>query len=117
MCQMSFNSFCGSVRCRRGGCAGPVDRPGRCLPLMRSRQQPPAAKPVQVNRAARDTWTPVMDVLKASRAATVTEAQLQRLRELPLEAVWGALQNKKHVRSFEGDFSSRCRTPSSSAAP
>ena len=37
-------------------------------------------------------------------AATVTEAQLQRLRELPLEAVWGALQNRKHVRSFEGGF-------------
>ena len=34
----------------------------------------------------------------------MTEAQLQRLRELPLEAVWGALQNRKHVRSFEGGF-------------
>ena len=46
-----------------------------------------------------------MDVLKPSRTAvTVTEAELQRLRELPLEAVWGALQNHKHVRSFEGGF-------------
>jgi regulator of RNase E activity RraA len=59
---------------------------------------------IQVNRAARDTWTPVMEVLKASRNVTVTDAQLQRLRELPLEAVWGALQGKRYVRTFEGGF-------------
>ncbi|MGH9373082.1 MAG: RraA family protein [Vicinamibacterales bacterium] len=63
-----------------------------------------AAGTVQVNRAARDTWTPVMEVLKASRDVTVTDAQLQRLRELPLEAVWGALQGQRYVRSFEGGF-------------
>ncbi len=45
-----------------------------------------------------------MEVLKASRAVPVSDAELQRLRELPLEAVWGALQNKKHIRSFEGNF-------------
>ena len=59
---------------------------------------------VQVNRAARDTWTPVMEVLKTSRNVTVTDAQLQRLRELPLEAVWGALQGRRYVRTFEGGF-------------
>jgi regulator of RNase E activity RraA len=58
----------------------------------------------QVSRAARDTWTPVMEVLKTTRNVTVTDAQLQRLRELPLEAVWGALQGKRYVRSFEGGF-------------
>jgi regulator of RNase E activity RraA len=63
-----------------------------------------AAQSVPVNRAARDTWTPVMEVLKASRAVTVTDAQLQRLRELPLEAVWGALQGRRYVRTFEGGF-------------
>jgi regulator of RNase E activity RraA len=63
-----------------------------------------AAKTVEVNRAARDTWTPVMDVLKQARAVTVNDAQLERLRELPLEAVWGALQGKRYVRSFEGGF-------------
>ena len=63
-----------------------------------------AAKTVEVNRAARDTWTPVMDVLKQARAVTVTDAQLERLRELPLEAVWGALQGRRYVRSFEGGF-------------
>lgn len=62
------------------------------------------AKTVPVNRAARNTWTPVMDVLEASRAVKVTDAELQRLRELPLEAVWGALQGRKYVRSFEGNF-------------
>jgi len=65
---------------------------------------PAASKTVQVNRAARDTWTPLMDVLKASRGTTVTDAQLRRLRELPLEAVWGALQRRNYVRSFEGGF-------------
>ena len=59
---------------------------------------------VQVNRAARDTWTPIMEVLRTSRTVTVTDAQLQRLRELPLEAIWGAMQGKRYVRSFEGGF-------------
>jgi regulator of RNase E activity RraA len=74
--------------------------------LIEARQAAPAAasKTVQVNRAARDTWTPIMEVLKPGRAVTVTEAQLQRLRELPLEAVWGALQGRRYVRSFEGGF-------------
>ena len=66
--------------------------------------QPAQTKTVQVNRAARDTWTPLMDVLKSDRAATVTEAQLQRLRELPIEAAWGALQTKGYLRTFEGGF-------------
>jgi len=65
---------------------------------------PAASKTVQVNRAAKDTWTPIMEVLKPARSAQVTEAQLQRLRELPLEAVWGALQGRRYVRTFEGGF-------------
>ena len=71
-----------------------------------AQQAPPAAasqQTVQVNRAAKDTWTPIMEVLQAMRAP-VTDAQLQRLRELPLEALWGSLQRKQYVRSFEGDF-------------
>jgi 4-hydroxy-4-methyl-2-oxoglutarate aldolase len=62
-----------------------------------------ASAPVPVNRAARDTWTPVMEVLKAERSP-VTDAQLQRLRELPLEAVWGSLQGKGYRLVFEGNF-------------
>ena len=67
-------------------------------------QQPAGKTTVQVNRASRDTWTPVMEVLRTSRNVPVTDAQLQRLRELPLEAVWGALQGKRYVRTFEGGF-------------
>lgn len=78
-------------------------------PVLEARQgaaaQAPAAaaRAVQVDRASRDTWTPLMDVLKPIRTP-VTDAQLQRLRELPLEAVWGALQSRRYVRSFEGGF-------------
>lgn len=68
------------------------------------------AKTVQVNRASRDTWTPLMDVLKPSRPA-VPDAQLQRLRDLPLEAVWGALQRRQYVRSFEGGFQMTVANP------
>jgi 4-hydroxy-4-methyl-2-oxoglutarate aldolase len=64
----------------------------------------PQTTTVPVNRAARDTWTPIMEVLRPSRTATVTDAQLQRLRELPIEAVWGALQGRQYVRTFEGSF-------------
>jgi 4-hydroxy-4-methyl-2-oxoglutarate aldolase len=60
--------------------------------------------PTTPTRSARDTWTPIMDVLKSSRTVTVTDAQLQRLRDLPLEAVWGGLQGKRYVRTFEGGF-------------
>jgi 4-hydroxy-4-methyl-2-oxoglutarate aldolase len=66
---------------------------------------PSTSKTVQVNRASRDAWSPVMDVLKPARSAvTVTDAQLQRLRDLPLEAIWGSLQSRKHLRSYEGGF-------------
>jgi 4-hydroxy-4-methyl-2-oxoglutarate aldolase len=54
-------------------------------------------------RAQRNTWTPVMDVLAASRTP-VSDAQLARLKELPLEAVWGAMQNKQYRATFAGDF-------------
>lgn len=67
-------------------------------------QAPAPSASASVSRAAKDTWTPIMDVLKPSRSVEVTDAQLQRLRELPLEAVWGALQGKRYVRSFEGGF-------------
>ena len=71
-----------------------------CLAAAGAEAQSAAAAPA---RASRDTWTPVMDVLKGQRPA-VTEAQLQRLRDLPLEAVWGSLQRQRYVRSFEGGF-------------
>jgi len=58
---------------------------------------------VSVNRAARDTWTPLMDVLKAQRTP-VTDAQLKRLSELPLESIWGAIQGKGYQFCFMTGF-------------
>jgi regulator of RNase E activity RraA len=63
----------------------------------------PPATTVQVDRASRDTWTPLMDVLKTQRTP-VTEAQIARLRELPLEAIWGALQGRQYQLSFVTGF-------------
>jgi regulator of RNase E activity RraA len=74
---------------------------GLCLSTAVVSAQSPT---VPVNRAAHDTWTPVMEVLKTSRNVAVTDAQLQRLHDLPLEAVWGALQGKRYIRTFEGGF-------------
>jgi regulator of RNase E activity RraA len=44
-------------------------------------------------RAQRDTWTPLMDVLKDKRPR-VTDEQLERLRNLSIEDVWGGIQGK-----------------------
>jgi 4-hydroxy-4-methyl-2-oxoglutarate aldolase len=59
----------------------------------------PKPKPPATPRAARDTWTPVMDVLHSSRTP-VTDQQLQRLKAVPIEAVWGAIQKHKYVQCF-----------------
>jgi 4-hydroxy-4-methyl-2-oxoglutarate aldolase len=64
-----------------------------------------ASAAAPVNRAARDTWTPVMDVLRAQRPP-VTDAQLRRLAELPLEAIWGGLQGKRYQHCFVTGFQS-----------
>ena len=63
----------------------------------------PKPKPPTTARAARDTWTPVMDVLKPSRTR-VTDEQLARLKALPIEAVWGAVQKHKYLHSFVNDL-------------
>ena len=68
------------------------------------------AKTIQINRAARDTWTPIMEVLKPERTP-VTDAQLQRLRELPLEAMWASLQGRRYLRTFEGGFQLTVQSP------
>lgn len=54
-------------------------------------------------RAQRDTWTPIMDVLKAERTP-VTDAQLERIRELPIEALWAGVQNKGYRQCFANHF-------------
>lgn len=47
-------------------------------------------------RANRDTYHPVMEVLKKQRTA-VTDEQLEQLKKFPLEAVWGTLQQLGYV--------------------
>jgi regulator of RNase E activity RraA len=55
------------------------------------------------SRASRDSYSAVMDVLAPSRSR-VTDEQLARLRKLPIEAVWAALQGKQYRQCFVGDF-------------
>ena len=44
-----------------------------------------------------------MDVLNPKRTA-VTDQQITRLLELPIEAVWGALQSRQYQLSFVNGF-------------
>jgi 4-hydroxy-4-methyl-2-oxoglutarate aldolase len=55
--------------------------------------------PPATARAARDTFSPVMDVLRPARTR-VTDEQLQRLKAVPIEAVWGAIQRQKYQQCF-----------------
>ena len=50
-------------------------------------------------RSARDTFSPVMEVLRPARTPA-TDAQLAKLKTLPIEAVWGAVQRQKHQLCF-----------------
>ena len=44
-------------------------------------------------RYNRDTYHPVTDILKEKRG-TVTDEQLEALKEMPLEAIWGAVRSQ-----------------------
>ena len=54
-------------------------------------------------RSQRNTWTPLMDVLGPSRTR-VTDAQLEKIKGLPIEAMWGAVQNKGYRNCFANHF-------------
>jgi regulator of RNase E activity RraA len=43
-------------------------------------------------RASRDTYHPVMDLLKA-KSVRLTDAQMEKLKSFPLEAVWASVQD------------------------
>jgi regulator of RNase E activity RraA len=64
---------------------------------------PAAPRPASSARAARNTYSPIMDVL-AAKNARVTDDQLRRLKAVPIEAVWGALQGKGYNQCFVTDF-------------
>jgi regulator of RNase E activity RraA len=74
-------------------------------PVCASAQTAAASAPttVSVNRASRDTWTPLMDVLRAQRTPA-TDAQIARLHQLPIEAIWGAIQGKGYQFCFQAGF-------------
>lgn len=50
-------------------------------------------------RAQRNTWTPLMDAL-APKRTRVTDEQLEKMKSLPIEALWGAVQNKGYRQCF-----------------
>src|SRR5262249_51410969 len=52
-------------------------------------------------RSQRDTWTPLMDVLKdKDKRPRVTDEQLAKMKALPIEAMWGAVQSKGYKFCF-----------------
>jgi len=54
-------------------------------------------------RASRNTYSAVMDVLSSARPR-VTDEQLARLKKVPIEAVWAAIQGKGYKQCFATDF-------------
>lgn len=54
-------------------------------------------------RAERNTWTPLMDVLKKDRPR-VTDEQLTRIARYPIEALWNGVQNQGYTRNFANHF-------------
>lgn len=54
-------------------------------------------------RAQRDTWTPLMDVLKKDRPR-VTDEQLARIAKYPIEALWNGVQNQGYTQNFANHF-------------
>ena len=67
-----------------------------------AQQTSPTAAPKSL-RAARNTYSAVMDVLTSARTP-VTDAQLTKLKQLPIEAVWAAVQSKGYRHSFVNDW-------------
>ena len=50
-------------------------------------------------RAQRNTWTPLMDVL-APKRPRATDEQLAKIKNLQIENLWGAVQNKGYKNCF-----------------
>lgn len=54
-------------------------------------------------RAQRDTWTPLMDLLRKDRPR-VTDEQLARIAKYPIEALWNGVQNQGYTQNFANHF-------------
>ena len=61
--------------------------------------QAAAPAPSKDLKYSRDTYSPVMEVLRPSRPRA-TDAQLLKLKGAPIEAVWGAIQKKNYLQCF-----------------
>jgi 4-hydroxy-4-methyl-2-oxoglutarate aldolase len=72
------------------------------VPALGRSEQAAAPAPSSV-RASRNTFSAVMDVLGPSRTR-LTDEQIARLKKVPIEAVWGALQAKQYQHCFVNDL-------------
>ena len=72
------------------------------VPALGRSEQAAAPAPSSV-RASRNTFSAVMDVLGPSRTR-LTDEQIARLKKVPIEAVWGALQARQYQHCFVNDL-------------
>src|ERR1035437_1358470 len=56
-------------------------------------------------RASRDTFHPVVEVVKPQRVA-VTDAQLEQIGKLALESIWGALRSLGYTNCYQAGLQS-----------
>lgn len=56
-------------------------------------------------RANRDTYHPVVELVKPQRVA-VTDAQLDQLKKLPLESIWGAIRGLGYINCYQAGLQS-----------
>lgn len=77
----------------------PVELAMRKIAVLLAFATVPALGQAKDPKFARDTWSPVMEVLKPTRTR-VTDEQLQKLKTFPIEAVWGAVQRHKYLFCF-----------------
>ncbi len=56
-------------------------------------------------RANQNTYHPVIEVLK-EKSGTVTDWQLEQLKQLPLEAIWGAISRRGYGSFYFAGFKS-----------
>jgi len=65
---------------------------------------PPAARAQDVPaRASRDSYSAVMEVLRPARSR-LTDEQIARLKKVPIEAVWAAVQARDYRHCFVNDL-------------
>jgi regulator of RNase E activity RraA len=88
--------------CHHAALAAALAFAGVGVPAIVAAEQAAAAAPPGI-RASRDSYSALMDVLRPARTR-VTDEQLARLKKVPIEAVWGALQGKEYRHCFVTDF-------------